>query len=306
MAATMATDVTTLIIGGSGLLGRALCRRLGPGGALGTYHTRARPGLLSLDVRDPHEVGGLLRRVRPTVVINAAGERRPAIWSRDPEATHALNVTAAAIIARAATEIDAWLIHVSTDYVFGGGAPPYRPDDPPCPVNDYGRGKLAAEQAVRVAAPTAAILRVPVLYGPVDMPDESLVTEIAHTLAQQRPLTLDHTTRRYPTHVDDVATVCASLASHGERPAGIWHFSGEDGHTKFDIAHLIAAAHHLPTSQLMANHIPPADRPGDCHLDATGLWHLLGEHTRAALGSAGTFAHRVAAVTRPWITSPAV
>lgn len=295
--------MATLIIGASGLLGRALRRQLAPSGALGTYRTRARPGLLHLDIRDQHAVRDLLGRLRPHAVINAAGERRAAVWHQDPIATRAVNVDAAAVIARAATEASAWLIHISTDYVFDGTVPPYTPDDRPCPVNNYGRGKLAAEYRVLAAAPTAAVVRVPVLYGPVETPNESMVTEIASALAHQQPLTLDHTTRRYPTHVDDVATICAALINQPQRPTGIWHFSSEEGHTKYDIAHLIAAAHDLPTCQLTPNHIPPADRPGDCRLDTTALWTLLGEHARASVGSAASFAQRAATVTRPWITA---
>jgi dTDP-4-dehydrorhamnose reductase len=235
------------------------------------------------------------------VVINAAGERRPAVWDGNPDATRALNVDAATEIARAATEVGAWLIHISTDYVFDGTTPPYTPNDPPRPVNDYGRGKLAAEHAVRAAAPTAAILRVPVLYGPVEAPGECMVTEIAHGLVQRRALTLDHTTRRYPTHVDDVAAICAAFIELAERPAGIWHVSSTEGHTKYEIAHLIATAHNLPPGSISPNHTPTADRPGDCRLDSTALWNLLCEHARAEMSSAGSFAKRAASVTRPWI-----
>jgi dTDP-4-dehydrorhamnose reductase len=113
-------------------------------------------------------------------------------------------------------------------------------------------------------------------------------------------MTLDHTTRRYPTHVDDVAAICAALTTH--RPGGVWHFSNTEGHTKYEIARLIAAGHDLPTAGITPNHTPPVDRPGDCQLDSTALWKLLGEHARTAIDTTGSFAHRAAAVTRSWIT----
>jgi dTDP-4-dehydrorhamnose reductase len=128
-----------------------------------------------------------------------------------------------------------------------------------------------------------------------------LVTEIAHALAQGRALTLDHTTRRYPTYVDDVAAVCAALADQPKPPAGVWHFSGADGYTKYEIAQLIATAHDLPTASITPNHTPPADRPGDCGLDSTALWNLLGEQARAEIGATGSFAERAATLARPWI-----
>jgi dTDP-4-dehydrorhamnose reductase len=291
--------MATLIVGATGLLGRALHRQITPL-ALGTYYTRVRPDLLPLDVRDPHAINELVRRVRPEVVINAAGERRPDVWAADPAGTRAVNVEAAAALASAASQAGAWLLHISTDYIFDGTSPPYSPADQPHPVNDYGTGKLAAEHAVRAADPAAAILRVPVLYGPVENPDESLITEIAHALANQQSMTLDHTTRRYPTHVDDVAAVCAALINR--RPAGIWHFSSDEGHTKYEIAHLIATVHSLPTAGITPNHRPPADRPGNCRLDSTALWTLLGEQAHAEISSIGPFSERAATITRPWIT----
>jgi dTDP-4-dehydrorhamnose reductase len=125
--------MATLIIGATGLLGRALHHRFAPHGALGTCHARARPGLLALDVRDPQAIDALLRHLRPDMVINAAGERRPAVWEREPGGTRAVNVDAAAEIARAATRVGAWLIHISTDYVFDGTAAPYTPTTDPAP-----------------------------------------------------------------------------------------------------------------------------------------------------------------------------
>ena len=55
----------------------------------------------------------------------------------------------------------AWLVYISTDYVFDGKNPPYSIDAAPTPLNEYGATKLAGEKATLTAYPSAIVLRVP-------------------------------------------------------------------------------------------------------------------------------------------------
>jgi len=90
------------------------------------------------------------------------------VSERDPEGTQRLNVDATSVIAHWAAQHDAFIIYLSTDYVFDGTCAPYRPDDTPHPLNTYGMSKLAGEGSVLTAGGPAAILRVPILYGQVE------------------------------------------------------------------------------------------------------------------------------------------
>jgi S-adenosylmethionine synthetase len=117
----------------------------------------------------------------------------------------------------------------------------------PNPLNEYGRTKLAGEQAWKAAlgehhcaaarviscASAAAgdggcVLRVPVLYGDVETLAESAVTVIFEGVLKavngKQEQKMDHWATRYPTHVDDVARVMLALAE--KRLGGIHHFSG--------------------------------------------------------------------------------
>ena len=58
----------------------------------------------------------------------------------------------------------AWLVYISTDYVFDGKNPPYSIDATPNPLNEYGATKLAGEKATLAANPSAIVLRVPSTY----------------------------------------------------------------------------------------------------------------------------------------------
>src|SRR5260370_33070023 len=64
-------------------------------------------------------------------------------------------------------KVTGYHLSVSTDYVFDGTRPPYRPDDAPNPLNAYGRSKLDGERALLRSGAQACVLRLPLLYGPV-------------------------------------------------------------------------------------------------------------------------------------------
>jgi S-adenosylmethionine synthetase len=84
------------------------------------------------------------------VVINCVAERRPDVVDKSPDRAAELNVGVVGTLAAVAKDLGFWLVHISTDYVFDGTRPPYQPDDPPNPLNEYGRTKLAAEVLLRV------------------------------------------------------------------------------------------------------------------------------------------------------------
>jgi dTDP-4-dehydrorhamnose reductase len=103
------------------------------------------------------------------VVVNAAAWTDVDGAETDEAAATAVNGDAVAHLARACAAGGARLLHVSTDYVFGGfsdAAEPYPEDAPPAPLNAYGRGKLVGETAVRTLAPSVGyVVRTAWLYG---------------------------------------------------------------------------------------------------------------------------------------------
>jgi dTDP-4-dehydrorhamnose reductase len=289
-----------VIFGASGFLGRRVMRAFGDMAVTGTAFHRAAGALVAVDAASAGAVAGLLGRERPDVVINCVGERRPAVWAVAPGRARAGNVDAARLIAEGSYRCGARLVHVSSDYVFDGTAPPYRPGSLPNPVNAYGRWKLLAEQAVRAACPDAAILRLPVLYGPVRCAAETNLTEIARQVGAGAPVELDDVCVRYPTHVDEAAEVCRRLADallRGEHLGSVVHWSAEQGLTKYRMALLIARRFGLPAGHVRAGDADAVsgDRPVDCGLDCSGLPAVLGPVRRRLFGTA------FPPVVEPWL-----
>ncbi|CAC5412069.1 metK [Mytilus coruscus] len=80
---------------------------------------------------------GMVVESMPSVVIHSAAERKPDAVEQKPEATQELNVSATKVVYKNAAAVGAWVLHISTDYVFEGSSPPYKEDATPNPLNKY-------------------------------------------------------------------------------------------------------------------------------------------------------------------------
>ena len=266
-----------LITGASGLLGRELLRHFTREGweCLGLAFSRAREGLMKVDLCQRKEVEKVLEDFQPHVIVHAAAERRPDVMAKQEEQAKALNVGATELLTLLCQQRGVFLLYISTDYVFDGKAPPYQTDAATNPLNTYGLSKRDGEVVVR-RYNNAAVLRVPVLYGEVEALSESAVTTIlSAVLNSSQPSKLSDYERRYPTHVQDVAQMCQSLVSRqqAEPGAGVgtWHCSGDECLTKYSMACAMGEVFGLRTSHLVPVREPSsgAPRPYDCRLDCT-------------------------------------
>ncbi|MGH8782491.1 dTDP-4-dehydrorhamnose reductase family protein [Paraburkholderia sp.] len=281
---------TVAVIGASGLLGRAIARELAKEREwriVPTAFRRVSPEMISLDICNAGEVMRFIDREAPHAIVIAAAERKPDVCELEPARAHAMNVVAVQNIAAAANRVNAWTLSISTDYVFDGTRPPYLADDPPCPLNAYGRSKLLGERALIDAAHAGCVLRLPLLYGPVTDWQESAVTSLVPSIiasTDTAPATMDAWAVRYPTYTPDVAFVIRQLLArhfHGKTVSGVTHWSGDQPMTKYDIAAHLAAA--LQVEACLIPQRAPTDstpRPHDCHLDSSNLEKLgIGRRT---------------------------
>ncbi|KAJ4377613.1 hypothetical protein N0V83_000440 [Neocucurbitaria cava] len=295
---------TALITGASGLLGRQVQRQFLLDGwkSIGTGLNRiSPPDVIKLNILNPQEIERVFDEVKPNVIVHCAANRFPDSCTADPEAARKINVESSRALAEAAVARGAFLIYISTDYVFSGrpGEAPYKSSSKPSPPNVYGQTKLEGEQAVLDVASSkgaknkVVVLRVPVLYGSCHEPQESAVNVLMAQLwsAQQiqdgQPKTqVDHYALRFPTNTQDVGRVCRDIAKLYLDPASVdrdlpevLQFSSEDQMTKWEICQTFADIMGLP----LDNMIPlkpteePKDgtvRPYDCHLDTSALQEL--------------------------------
>jgi dTDP-4-dehydrorhamnose reductase len=149
-----------LITGKNGQLGWELRRTLAPLGALTAVDVDEMP------LHDTDAIRRVIRKLRPTLVVNAAAYTAVDRAEDEPDLAMAVNGVAPAVLADEVKRLGGGLVHYSTDYVFDGrkkGA--YDEGDPPRPAGVYGETKLAGEAGVRGVGLPHLILRTSWVYG---------------------------------------------------------------------------------------------------------------------------------------------
>src|SRR5262249_9656721 len=152
-------SVVIAILGANGQLGQDLQRVLHDE----HLHLFTRK---DFDVTDHDRARVLLMDVRPDVILNTTAYHRVDDCETHAELAYRVNALAVLSLIRVANELDAVLVHISTDYVFDGKARlPYTEGSQPFPLSVYGNSKLAGELLVRTMAKRYFLIRTCGLYG---------------------------------------------------------------------------------------------------------------------------------------------
>ncbi|MFN7136750.1 MAG: dTDP-4-dehydrorhamnose reductase [Thermomonas sp.] len=212
-----------LLLGGNGQVGRALRRTLP---ALGEVLVATRDGAggeLAADFDAPQALPGLVARIAPDVVVNAAAHTAVDRAEAEPEAAFRANAEAPAALARVCAATGALLVHYSTDYVFdGGSARPYREDDATAPLGVYGASKLAGEEAIRASGARHAILRTAWVYA---AHGRNFLRTMLQLAAEREELRVVADQVGAPTPAAWIAEATGQLLRHGVPASGTWHLA---------------------------------------------------------------------------------
>ncbi|MEO3778496.1 dTDP-4-dehydrorhamnose reductase [Micromonospora sp. B11E3] len=223
-----------LITGAGGLLGRELTHRL-------NHHGHEAYGLdrEHLDIRDRVAVAAAVSAVAPDVVVNCAAVTSIERCEADQELAMAVNAAGVRNLAEICAGTGSRLVHISTDYVFGGRASlPYPEDAPPDPGNAYGRTKVVGERAVREALPdTGYVLRTSWLYGTTG---RSFVRTMIRLEREQESTAVVDDQRGQPTWAGDVTERILDMLRLGV-PAGIYHATNSGSATWYELAREVFA-----------------------------------------------------------------
>lgn len=150
------------VTGANGQLGTDLCRALHNFDVVSLTHA-------DIEIADMTSVKKVMLKHKPAVIINTAGYVRVDDCEDERDKAFSVNALGARNVAVVAQELGARLIHLGTDYVFGGDEShknnPYTEFDVPAPLNTYGRSMLAGEDFVRHLCCRHFIVRTSGLYG---------------------------------------------------------------------------------------------------------------------------------------------
>jgi dTDP-4-dehydrorhamnose reductase len=247
-----------VVTGSAGQLGSELVTLLAENGddVLGV-------DLPAIDITDPESVAAVLDAFEPDVVINCAAWTAVDAAEEQEDAALRVNGEGPRVLAEACRERGAWLVQVSTDYVFDGRATsPYAEDARPDPQGAYGRTKLAGELAVQSVLPNAHYLvRTAWLYG---VSGGNFVRTMLRLEGERDTVSVVTDQVGQPTYARDLARQVIALLE-ARPPAGTFHGTNSGEVSWFDftreIFRLAGAdpARVLPTTS--AEFVRPAPRP---------------------------------------------
>lgn len=230
---------TVAIFGAAGQLGVELAAEFTQRGF--TVHRFTRQ---QIDITDPREVERSLTSLDPAVVLNAAAYNMVDLAEQDPDTAYRANALAVRNLAVTCRQLDAKLVHFSTDYVFDGYANrPYREEDETHPLGAYAVSKLAGELYARAYSDAALVIRTSGVFGPGGRNTaRGNFVELMLRLAAEQPtsgkpirVVEDHVAS--PTFSPALAARTADLVERDA--AGIYHGGGGQAISWFHYAQMI-------------------------------------------------------------------
>ncbi|NHI03649.1 dTDP-4-dehydrorhamnose reductase [Candidatus Nitrosotalea sp. TS] len=271
-----------LVTGSAGLVGRQVIKDL-----LQSYtqvyscynNSKPEDGIAThLDLTSPDGIIKVIESTRPDVIIHLAAMTNVDLCETQKDLATKINAKATAVIAEQAKKLGAFLVYVSTDYVFDGEKGMKIESDNTESIDHYGKSKLEGEKAVEEIATKWCIARTSTPYG-IHPKKKSFPIFIAENLKSGIPLDIITDQYTSPTYVPNLSRMLIEISSR--KIQGILHVSGATRVSRYDMAMMVADKLNLdkkllrPTS--MGNMNWTAKRPRDSSLDISKAASLLKE-----------------------------
>ena len=220
---------------------------------------------LSMDFTDPFAVHDVFEKCKPAIIVHAGAMTKVDECEQQQWQAYLTNVEGTVTMMMNAEEQKSFFIFVSTDFVFDGEKGFYKEDDSCGPVNFYGKTKLEAEDAIKEYEFDWAIVRTSLVYGTPLAGRSNILTVVKDKLEKGEEYSVVNDQVRTPTYVEDLASGIVSIIE--KKATGIYHLSGEDVLTPYEIACKVATYLELDSSLIKkvtaANFSQPAKRPKD-------------------------------------------
>lgn len=219
-----------LITGANGQLGNCLRDSLKAYTDLTVYYT----DVDSLDITSQEAVNMWLQQQPVDYIINCAAYTAVDKAEEDIKICRLINTKAVGIIGKAATEIQAKVIHISTDYVFDGtNHRPYTEEDATHPVSVYGQTKRDGEVALLHAQPDSMVIRTSWLYSAYG---NNFVKTMIRLGEEREEIRVVADQIGTPTYAADLAGIIVEIIIKKLFMPGIYHFSNEGVCSWYDFA----------------------------------------------------------------------
>ena len=267
-----------LLLGKNGQVGWELRRSLAPLGELIALDRAGEDGLCG-DLTDLEGLRRTISIAKPNIIINAAAYTAVDNAENDKVNTNIVNAQAPRVLAEEAQKIGAWLVHYSTDYVFdGSGNNAWEEKDESNPLSEYGRSKLAGEQAIENSGCKYLIFRTSWVFG---SRGKNFAKTMLHLATERQTLSVINDQVGAPTSAALLADCTAHAllkAIRNPELAGLYHLAASGQTTWYEYANLVIEHARNIGKELLVTEIKPigtldyptpAKRPYNSRLSTT-------------------------------------
>lgn len=223
-----------LVTGANGQLGTSI-RNIA-----GDVHNFLFTDVDTLDITNYQDLTRFVDLHNIDIIINCAAYTNVDRAEQEPHLAQLINATAVENLAKVARQFDITLIHISTDYVFGGNDAniPYTESQATAPLCVYGSTKLAGEQAIIASGCRYIIIRTAWLYSPYG---HNFLRTMLTLTAERDTLNVVFDQVGTPTFAIHLAQVIMHIIDTGQyNKYGIYHYSNQGACSWYDFAHAIA------------------------------------------------------------------
>ncbi|MCF8244061.1 MAG: SDR family oxidoreductase [Saprospiraceae bacterium] len=224
---------------------------------------------VKLDIADRDAIWRTLKAINPEAVYHLAAASSPSYCESAPKESKLLNVDATAWLAEMCAERGCKLLFASSEQVYDGFGAPFSESGVAAPKNEYGRQKLAAEQAVLAISPDTVIVRLAVMFGQSEEAGKNFLSQWLETWRKDEPITAFHDEIRSFLSGTSAAAGLFLLLEKGAE--GIFNLGGAESISRYDFAKLAAEFHDLPQAKIIRKSQKDVEtsafRPADLTLD---------------------------------------
>ena len=243
-----------LITGASGLLGTKLCKiALSSNHEVYSAYNTHKPLYgkpIQLDISNKDAVEKAFRKIRPEAVVHAAALTNVDKCELEKELAWKINVEGTENIAKLCKKHDAFLVYISTDYVFDGKNGMYKETDKPSPINYYGLTKLKGEEKVKAIADEFCIARTSVIYGSIPAAEKiNFVLWLLEKLRRKEKVKIVTDQWNSPTLNTNLASMILEVIER--KIIGTYHLAGATRISRYEFAKLIAKNFELDEQLIM-------------------------------------------------------
>lgn len=242
-----------LITGSNGFVGSSLAAHFIKSGKYEILCTSKNENELPLDIdfikadlSVKKEVKGVFTKFYPDFVVNAAAMTNVDGCEEEKEYAWQVNVKPVEYLSVYCRAMQAKLIHFSTDYIFDGNFGPYYEEDLPNPLNNYGRTKLASENALQAAHIENAIIRTNVVFGNTIGKKKDFIAWLIEKLSIGHPVSIVDDQYNNPTFVNDLVFTVKKIIECGK--SGVFNVGGKDFLSRYEFAQKTAEIFDLDSS----------------------------------------------------------